>query len=456
MACPEEIKELWEIVKDSFRSKMPSAAFDVWYGSISPSHYDAAVNELVFDTNSEFKYKTLTEKYKPLIEEAFAAEAGMELTVTFRFVGTPVDTDSLKSMVVNGHTPTSVSAPSPLSITPSLQEKYTFENFIVGNSNHFAHAVCRQVANNPSDVYNPLFIHGPSGVGKTHLMYAVINEMRRRNPDTRVIYTKGDDFINYMVECLAHKNMAVFRDRYRNCDVLLIDDIQFIAGRQSTQEEVFHTFQALFDEGKQIILASDRPPKDINPLEERLRSRFEQGMMADIGLPNLELRLAIIKKKTETLNLFIPDEVMMFLAENLRSNIRQIEGAIKKLAAKSMIDGRNISMELARDSIADLLGNAESLDTTIDKIFSAIFKKYNVKKEQLLGKSRVHEVSHARHVAIYLIRKITELSYPNIGKIFGSHHTSMMNSEKWVMSKITKDVLFASDIELLEGEITGN
>ena len=250
--------------------------------------------------------------------------------------------------------------------------------------------------------------------------------------------------------------MESFRARYRGCDVLLIDDIQFIAGKEATQLEVFNTFQTLFDDGKQIILASDRPPKDINPLEERLRSRFEQGLLADINPPDLELRVAIIRKKAETLSIDLPDDVLTFIAENLRSNIRQIEGAIKKLAAKSLVEGRMISMELAKDCVTDLWGNTEPLNVTIDKIFAAIFKKFDIQKEELVGKKRNKEIANARHIVIYLIREITEMSYPNISKIFERDHATIMASIEVVKKRISSDPLYAMDIEGLRKEICGS
>jgi chromosomal replication initiator protein len=286
-------------------------------------------------------------------------------------------------------------------------------------------------------------------------MGAVINELRRQNPATRVIYTTGVDFVNHMVKCISRNEMESFRNHYRSCDVLLIDDIQFIAGKESTQNEVFHTFQTLFDEGKQIILASDRPPKDIHPLEERLRSRFEQGLLADINPPNLELRVAIIKKKAEDMSIDLPPEVLSYLAENLRSNIRQLEGAIKKLAAKSLVDGRLISLEMARDCIGDLLGDTEPLNVTIDKIFAAVYKKYNIAKDEIVGKRRNKEIANARHVAIYLIREITEISLPNIGKIFDRDHSTVMSSLDWVKRRIMAEPIFNADIENLRKEIQG-
>ena len=457
MAYPNEIKDMWELVKESFRSEYSSTAFDLWFNSPVLSQYDPASNEIVFDVESEFKVSKLNEKYRPIIEERFASETGMDVSVVFRFIGTPSNPKDLITRI-GADTPAAESVGSNQaegSVENVMLAKYTFDNFIEGESNHFARAVCLQVAAKPYDVHNPLFIHGPSGVGKTHLMGAVINELRRQNPATRVIYTTGVDFVNHMVKCISHNEMESFRNHYRSCDVLLIDDIQFIAGKESTQNEVFHTFQTLFDEGKQIILASDRPPKDIHPLEERLRSRFEQGLLADINPPNLELRVAIIKKKAEDMSIDLPAEVLSYLAENLRSNIRQLEGAIKKLAAKSLVDGRRISLEMARDCIGDLLGDTEPLNVTIDKIFAAVYKKYNVAKDELVGKRRNKEIANARHIAVYLIREITEISLPNIGKIFDRDHTTILFSYNTMHDKVNLDPLFSVEMNELKKEITG-
>ena len=419
MAYPDEIKQIWEMVKESFRDECSTTTFDLWYGSITPTSFDPEKFEIVFKVDGgQFKKATLEKSYKQKIEERFASVAGIEVTVSFYSDAAPADAESLINRI-NGVTQ-----------KPEQRARYTFDNFIEGDTNRFARAACWKVANNPSTVWNPLFIHGPSGVGKTHLMCAVINEMSRQKPDTKVIYIKGDDFINDMVRCLANSDMESFRNRYRRCDVLLVDDIQFIAGKVATQNEVFHTFQTLFDEGKQIILASDRPPKDINPLEERLRSRFEQGLLADIKTPDLELRTAIIKKKAEDLNITLPYEVLSYLAENLRSNIRQLEGAIKKL-------------------------DAEPLSVTIDKIFAAVFKRYNIPKEEIVGKKRTKEIAVARHVAVYLIREITEMSLPNIGKIFERDHSTAMSSIDWVKKRMMAEPLFAADIENLKKEIQG-
>ena len=452
MICPDEIKQMWEIVRESFRGNMSSAAFDMWYGNLTPARYDPDTNVLEFDIQSEFFYKKLNENHKPLIEQAFAREAGMEILVRFCFVGKPTQAPIVSQAVEYREV-----GKDALSNLPTHVSKYTFDNFIEGGSNKLARAACWRVANNPFNEYNPLFIYGPSGVGKTHLMYAVINEMKRQNPNIRVVYTKGDDFINNLIEHLTHKTMAAFHDFYRGCDVLLIDDIQFIAGKVGMQNEVFHTFQALFGDEKQIILASDRPPKDINPLEERLRSRFEGGLLADINLPDLELRVAIIKKKAEDFSIDVPNEVLMFLAENLRSNIRQIEGVIKKLAALCMLDGRHITLDICKEVLFAITGDAEPLEVTIDKIFAAVVKKYGVSREDITGQKRSKDIMMARHTAVYLIREITELSLKRIGSLFDDRdHTSVKHSYDTAKERIVKNPIYASDIDELRKEITGS
>ena len=443
MECPKELLVMWDMVKESLHEDYSDTFCELWYGDITPIIYEVGTRTLIFKTASAFKTTILIAKHKELLEKKFAEVCGLEVVIEFQ--GPPEQ----ESIVPKDEPPLVDGAER------AMRSKYTFDNFIVGESNKFARAACWKVAQNPSTVWNPLFLYGPSGVGKTHLLYALVNELTSKNPNLRVVYTKGEEFVNYMIECLSHGTMASFRDRYRECDVLLIDDIQFIAGKISTQEEFFNTFDTLFTDGRQIILASDRPPRDINPLSERLRSRFEQGLLADIGLPNLELRISIIKKKAEDVQLFLPDDVLNFLAENLRSNIRQLEGSIKKLAAKGLLEGRHITLELAKECVSDLLGDAEPLNVTIDKIFAAIFKKYNVPKEDVVSKKRNKEIVKVRHIAIYLIREITEMSYPNIGKLFDRDHTTAMASYDIIKKSIATDTLFAADIEGLLTEIEG-
>lgn len=456
MSYLNDISNIWEMVKEAFGDTMAKAVIDLWFGELKIVSFEN--NCITFSTNSNFKYKIIKEKYLPMIKDKFRELLGFEIFVDLIFVeeeDTSGIGDYMNFIKMNKEAQSNYEKPASSAIPQNYNFEYTFDNFIVGNSNKFAHAACTAVAANPAENYNPLFIYGPSGLGKTHLMSAVVNEIKKKRPDIKVVYIKGDDFTNQLIESLSKQEMHKFRERYRSCDILLIDDIQFIAGKNSTQEEFFHTFNALYEDKKQIILSSDRPPKDIQLLEERLKSRFEWGLIADIQPPDLELRIAIIKKKAEQVNINIPDDVLTFLAENLRSNIRQIEGAIKKLSAISFLEGKSISMEVARGCLSELLGGAEPLNVTIDKIYTAVYKKYNVKKEDILGVKRNKEIAEARHIAIYLIRQITEMSYPNIGKLFGKDHATIMSSYDKIKKKLT-DPIFNIEIDELIKEVTGN
>ena len=474
MPYVDDMKPLWEAVKQSMIDSLSQAAIDLWFGDLALTDFTG--NVITFTTESEFKYGFITQKYIPLMAEKFKEQLGFDVEIKLDFVGEPADVERIKNQIRNEtqtSAPPTPTAPEPPAVPavpkpdlptddvtvgstiPVYNFEYTFDNFIVGNSNKFAHAACTAVANHPAENYNPLFIYGPSGLGKTHLMYAITNELQKRNPNIKIIYIKGEDFTNQLIECLARQAMNEFRNKYRSCDVLLIDDIQFIAGKVSTQEEFFHTFNALYEEKKQIILTSDRPPRDIKTLEDRLKTRFEWGLIADIQPPDLELRIAIIKKKIEQAHIRVPDDVILFLAENLRSNIRQIEGAIRKLSALSFLNGKDISMELARNCISELLGGAEPVNVTVDKIFAAVFKKYNVRRDDLVGARRTKEVASARHITIYLIRKITDMSFPNIGKIFSRDHSTIMSSIETVEKKIQHDSVFNIEINELIKEVNG-
>ena len=445
-----EIREVWEGVKDSFRGEMSQTGIDLWFGQVEVLGFDGSHIQL--GTPSEFKHKIVTDRYLEKIRESFGRLLGFPVTVDLSFTGKPVTPEDIKIIGRD--------APGLQSEIPTYNFEYTFENFIVGDTNKFAYAACVAVANHPATNYNPLFIYGNSGLGKTHLLYATINRLRQNNPNIRIIYTKGEDFTNQMVSCMLKKKsedenpMVEFRNKYRKCDVLLIDDIQFIAGKVATQEEFFHTFNALFEEKKQIILTSDRPPREIKPLEERLKTRFEWGLIADIEPPDLELRIAIIKSKADQVNLKLPDEVLTFLAENLRSNIRQIEGAIKKLGAIRFLQGKEITMEVAQVCLSEFLGDAEPVSVTVDKIFSAITDRTGITKADMTGKKREKSVAEARHLAVYLIRELTEMSFPNIGKLFDRDHSTILTSYQKIARKINTDSSFALEVNEIKRSIT--
>ncbi len=458
MSYLDEISEVWNLVFQNIAAKKTRSFADLWFKDLKIYSYDE--NTITFSTDSKFKYNTIKKTHIDILKSEFSDYLPCEIDIIF--LGEQADD---KAVPETSAEPAVKSAPVGQAADPVFDDdssfnqihnpEYTFENFIVGSSNKFAHAACTAVAQRPAQDYNPLFIYGPSGLGKTHLICAIVNHIKSKKPDTKVIYINGEDFTNQLVESISKKNTAMFHNRFRNCDILLIDDIQFIAGKDSTQEEFFHTFNALHQEQKQIILTSDRPPKDISTLEERLRTRFEWGLIADIQPPDLELRLAIFKQKVTQAGISIPDDVLLFLAENLRSNIRQIEGAIKKLSAKSLIMGQVINMELAKSCINELLGGAEPMSVTVDKIFSAVFKKYNVSKEDIKGKKRVKNITWARQVAIYLIREITELSFPDIGEIVDKDHSTVIYSNNLVAKKRTSDPLVNIEMENLIKEISG-
>ena len=459
MSYLDDIKNIWISVKESFRDILAQTVIDLWFGELNIVSFEN--NCLSFTTDSEFKYKIITEKYLDMLKERFKDFLGFDIEINLILVKPETDYSDIYSQMIaqmpkqeNKSEETKAERPVRNIVPPNYNFEYTFDNFIVGNSNKFAHAACTAVADNPATNYNPLFIYGPSGLGKTHLMSAVVNEIKKKKDDLSVVYIKGEDFTNELIESLSKQQMNKFRDKYRTCDILLIDDIQFIAGKNSTQEEFFHTFNSLYEDHKQIILSSDRPPKDIQLLEERLKTRFEWGLIADIEPPDLELRVAIIKKKAEQVSLDIPNEVLTFLAENLRSNIRQIEGAIKKLSALSFLSGKSISMELAKSCIEELLGGAEPLSVTIEKIYTAVQKKYGIRKEDILGQKRNKEIAEARHICVYLIREITEISYPQIGKIFGRDHATVISSYDKVSKKLN-DPMFNVEIKSIISEVTG-
>ena len=476
----EEIKLVWDIVYDSFSDSMPSSARELWFKDLTIENYEDGV--ITMGIKSELRLRTLREKYTGELSRRFSEELGFDVVVNVIFTGVPLDKEEAKRKIIE-----KVAMGDPEwrmeeekrkrekeaeekaklesenksglhlgSTMPPFNFEYTFDNFIVGSSNKFVHAACTAVANMPTAAnnYNPLFIYGPSGIGKTHLLYAVTNHLKQKNPNVKVIYIKSEDFTNQMIDSLSRQAMSEFREKYRACDVLLIDDIQFIAGKVSTQEEFFHTFNALYESGKQIILTSDRQPHEINRLEDRLKTRFEWGLIADMQSPDLELRIAIIKKKAEQVGITIPEDVLTFLAENLRSNVRQIEGAIKKLGARVFLTGEQIDMDLARGCISELLGGAEPTSVTVEKIFSSVFQKYGVSKEDLISAKRSKDIALARHITIFLIREVTEMSLPNIGKIFNRDHTTVINSIENIERRINTDSMLNFELKEIIKEVS--
>ncbi len=332
--------------------------------------------------------------------------------------------------------------------------RYTFDNFVVGSSNKFAHAAASAVAREGANAgYNPLFIYGDSGLGKTHLLYAIINETIRRDPSVKIVYAKGDDFTNEIIAAIKNSSTEQFREKYRKADILLLDDIQFLAGKEATQEEFFHTFNTLYEDNKQIVLTSDRPARDIKPLDDRLRTRFEWGLTADIQVPDYELRIAIMQNKAKTYHAQFPQEVFEFLAQHLKSNVRQMEGSIKKIAAQSFLNDMPVTLELAARCISDVVTETAPASVVAERVIATVSKKYGIPEEEIKGKKRTQNIVRPRNIAIYIIRNITDMPLTRIGELFDRNHTTIMSSIDVVENSMKTESLLELEIQELIKEI---
>ncbi|MEG2144743.1 MAG: chromosomal replication initiator protein DnaA, partial [Oscillospiraceae bacterium] len=325
---------------------------------------------------------------------------------------------------------------------------YTFDNFIVGSSNKFAHAASLAVAEAPAAAYNPLFIHGGSGLGKTHLLCAICNEIEKNNPSSNILYVKSEGFTNELIDSLSKNKMAEFRDKYRPVDVLLMDDIQFIGGKDSTQEEFFHTFNTLYEAGKQIVVTSDRPPKEIKTLEDRLRTRFESGLIADIQPPDYETRVAIIKRKAELLDLELSPDVIDYIATKLKTNIRQLEGTVKKIKPNKLLAGMTPTIVSAQIAIRDILNDSQPISVVIERIIAEVARYYEVSPSDVKSNKRAAQISLARQASMYIIREITGISMAAIGDEFGGRdHSTVVYALKQVDSMLSTNPHFKNTVE---------
>ena len=446
MKMDENIKSIWELVTTELKSVFSATAYDLWIPTLELSEMDESRAVLI--CNNGFKYDIIMKRHRDKIAGAFETVLGYPIEVVIVLKKEEEETP-----------PRIETAPETKQIDVRTDNfvyhrEYTFDNFIVGGSNKFAHAACTAVANNPGEVYNPLFIYGQSGLGKTHLMYAVTNEIWRRNPEKKIIYVTCEEFTNELIESISKKSTSAFREKYRRADVLLIDDVQFIGGKESTQEEFFHTFNELFDNHKQIILTSDRPPKEINLLADRLKNRFEWGLLADIQPPDMELRSAIIMKKAEAMGISLTPDVVEYLSDKLKSNIRQIEGSLKRLGATSLISGESITTEMAARCLSDIVSEELPLSVKISRVLHEVSDKYGFEEADIKGKKRTKELAWARHIAIYILRKKTDMSLPAIGAEFGGRdHTTILSSYNTVEREIKENPPFAAEINELMNEI---
>jgi chromosomal replication initiator protein len=408
--------DILSAVKNYCQERVAPATYDLFIAELTPVSYEGGT--AVVGVRSEFLRGILKERYSDMLREGFKQLFGFSVEIELHVLENDTPQTNLSGGSCN----------------------YTFDNFIVGQNNKFAHAAALSVAAEPSQSWNPLFIYGSSGLGKTHLLYAIKCEISKNHPNFEISYVDGEQFTNEIITGIEQKKMSEFHDNYRNKDVLLVDDVQFIGGRDRTQEEFFHTFNTLYNSGKQIVLASDRPPKEIKSLDERLRTRFEWGLTADIQPPDFETRVAIIRRKATMLNLEISEDVAEFIANHLKNNIRQLEGTVKKLKAFSLLEGIQPVIGAAQTAIKDILKETQPLPVTIEKITSEVARTYNISPEDIRSRKRSSNISTARQIAMYCIREITGISMEEIGNQFGNRdHSTVVYACNTIVHKMQAD-----------------
>jgi chromosomal replication initiator protein len=438
----------WVRVLDALEKKVNRTSYETW---LKPTRYDHAQGPILFVRVPNPEFCHIGERYGDLISEAIE-----NLGLEFRDVEFVTEEEQNKTKANgDGHaqhesSPSADRAPvGPVTQqrfdwdgAAQLNPKYTFDDFVIGAGNQFAHAAARAVAERPSKAYNPLFLYGGVGMGKTHLMQAIGHEIKMRSPQTSICYVSSERFTNDMINALRYSKMTGFRDKYRNMDVLLVDDIQFLVNKERTQEEFFHTFNALHECLRQIVIASDRPPKELAEIEDRLRSRFEWGLIADIQPPDLETKVAILQKKAESEQVMLPTDVALFIASNIRSNVRELEGALIRLTAYSSLTGGEINLQTAQDVLKNLI-DSQVRKVTIESIQKAVCEQFGLRQAEIKAKNNSRVIVFPRQIAMYLSKHLTDASLPEIGRQFGGkHHTTVLHSvEKIeVVRKTDKDL----------------
>lgn len=440
-----QLSDIWEKTLNVIKVELTEVSFNTWLKAIQP--VSIKENLITFSVPDDFTKGILEARYSKLIKNALK-----QVTSEYYDIRLIIPTEENFTSIM---TERSEINQSEESVNSSLNPKYTFETFVIGNSNRLAHAASVAVAESPAKAYNPLFIYGGVGLGKTHLMHAIGHYILKQNMRSKVVYISSETFTNELINSIRDDRNNEFRSKYRNVDVLLIDDIQFIAGKESTQEEFFHTFNSLYEANKQIIISSDRPPKEIRTLEERLRSRFEQGLIADIQPPDLETRIAILRKKAKSENLSISDDVMLLIAKKIHSNIRELEGALIRVVAYSSLTNGEINEELANEALKDILSNSKPKKVTPSAIKDVVGNYYNIKIEDFNAKKRNKSVVLPRQIAMFLCRELTDLSLPRIGEEFGRDHTTIMHAYEKISSDIKIDTQLKSVLEELKSKIEG-
>lgn len=417
----ESPQEFWEIVCDELKKKVPEISYNLWLKDLYP--LNMRQGEFVLGIYSKYKKEIIELNFMSFINAAFKRILGIDVTVTILAEDEEENIEPLRED--NPNIP--------------FESKLTFDNFIVGSTNRFAHAASMAVADNPKIIYNPLVIYGRSGVGKTHLLFAIKNHIAKKFPERKIEYIRCEDFTNQLISALHGGDIEEFRNKFRNVDVFLMDDIQFIAGKEQTQEEFFNTFNALCQNDKQIVVTLDRPPKEISTLDNRIRSRFESGLFADIVPPDFETKVGIIEKKAEELDIEVPQDVVFYMAEHIQDNTRQIEGVVKKIHAMIKIDGKNPNISSVQNLIKEVISDTKAEPVRIEKIIGEVSRTYNISENDMLSKRRNEELVKARQIAMYIAKETTDMAYQAIGEAFGKNHTTVLYSEKKVKELMRED-----------------
>ncbi|MNZ53909.1 Chromosomal replication initiator protein DnaA [compost metagenome] len=426
--------DLWQQVLSIIQTKLSKPSFDTWFKATKASFVDESTIEVTAPTT--FAAEWLEGRYTKLIRTTLYEFLGRQVDVRFS-IEEPKSAEPAFQFP-----PKVIEAPSANEETHThmLNPKYTFDTFVIGANNRFAHAASLAVAEAPAKAYNPLFLYGGVGLGKTHLMHAIGHYIMDHNPNTRVLYISSEKFTNEFINAIRDNRGESFRTKYRNIDVLLIDDIQFLAGKEQTQEEFFHTFNALHEERKQIVISSDRPPKEIPTLEERLRSRFEWGLITDIQPPDLETRIAILRKKARAENLDIPNEAMIYIANQIDTNIRELEGALIRVVAYSSLINADITSHLAAEALKDIIPSSRPRMITIQDIQTKVGEFYGLRLEEFKARKRTKAVAFPRQIAMYLSRELTDFSLPKIGEAFGGRdHTTVIHAHEKISKQLQVD-----------------
>lgn len=441
----DSFNELWQVVSDYLKQTNSESIYNVWFSELEPISFDGS--RAVLMTTAEFKRRILAQKFGGTLHSAFLNALGLDVDVEFIAPG-------------EGY-----SQPDSMSSADSYAEidggkrasnyfENTFDTFVVGASNKFAHAAAQAVAANPGKAYNPLFIYGNSGLGKTHLLNAICHEIKKNDPSMKIVLTDGEEFTNEFIEALNHRTTTEFQNKYRKVDVLLMDDVQFIASKERTQEEFFHTFNSLYSANKQIIISSDKPPKDMEILDERFRSRFEWGLIVDITLPDYETRMAILHKKEDMDGYNVSEDVIKYIANNIKSNIRELEGAFNKVVAYAKLEKKEVTLELAEQALKDIVAPNENKQITADYIISMVAEHFNVSTADLCGNKRSSKIVMPRQVAMYLCREILAIPLKNVGQYLGNRdHTTVMHGVEKIEKELQTNEQLQNTIDTLKKKI---